>query len=74
MQEQIEAILAQESLNENDISFLMKNLNLVSEIGKARLGLIPVIEGEAEVTPTLEPTVEVETPKKAVAKKITKKK
>jgi len=74
MQERIDAILAQESLNENDIKFLMGNLPLVSEIGKARLGLIPVIEGVVEKVeaPIEEPTV-VETPKK-VAKKVIKKK
>jgi hypothetical protein len=74
MQERINAILAQETLNESDVAFVMKNLSLVSEIGKARLGLVPVVEGVAEKieAPIEEPT-EVETPKK-VAKKITKKK
>lgn len=70
MQERIDAILAQETLNESDIAFVMANLSLVSEIGKARLGLIPVIEGVAEVAPVSEePTVEVETPKKRITKK-----
>jgi hypothetical protein len=70
MQERIDAILAQETLNESDIAFVMKNLSLVSEIGKARLGLIPVIEGVAVVAPvSKEPTVEVKTPKKRITKK-----
>ena len=73
MQERIDAILLQESLNENDIKFLMNNLALVSEIGKVRLGLIPVIEVKPEIATTEEPAPVVETPKK-VAKKVIKKK
>jgi len=67
MQERIDAILLQESLNENDIKFLMNNLASVSEIGKARLGLIPVIEVKPKVS--TEPAPVVETPKKRITKK-----
>jgi hypothetical protein len=69
MQERIDEILAQETINENDIKFLMSNISLVSEIGKARLGLIPVIEVmPVKKEKTLEPAPKVETPKKKVIK------
>jgi len=67
MKERIEAILAQETLNEADIAFVMSHLDLVTEAGKIRLGLIPAKPA------TLEPAPVVETPKK-VAKKVIKKK
>lgn len=73
MQDKINEILAQETLDEKDINFLMAHLDQVSEIGKARLGFIPVIEAKTIDTPKAEPTPKVETPKKAV-KKIIKKK
>ena len=64
MQEKINDILAQETLDEKDINFLMAHLDQVSEIGKARLGFIPVIEAKTIDTPKAEPTPKVETPKK----------
>jgi len=70
MQERIDAILAQETISENDIKFLMNNLSEVSKSGKVRLGLIPDVEVKPEEVVTKEPAVEVETPK--VTKKIKK--
>lgn len=63
MQERIDTLLAQETLNEEEIAFLLKNAEFIGQKGRVRLGLeAPKVEAE-----------EVKAPK-APAKKITKKK
>jgi hypothetical protein len=70
MREKIDQILSKESIEDADIKVLVRNMNLLTESEKVRLGFIPapVVEGPVKV---VEPEAVAVAPK---AKRASKKK